>query len=102
MRSVGWDWGQWGQWDGIGVNGAGVPDPPHPIAAPYWVRRPQSGVFGPGETARLDCEVGGKPRPQIQWSINGVPIDGELRGVFGGLRGGLGKSEAKGSKEDKC
>ncbi|NXR41843.1 NGCA protein, partial [Zosterops hypoxanthus] len=38
-------------------------------------RRPQSGVFGPGETARLDCEVGGKPRPRITWSLNGVPLN---------------------------
>ncbi|NXM71113.1 NGCA protein, partial [Serilophus lunatus] len=37
--------------------------------------RPQSGVFGPGETARLDCVVGGKPRPHIAWRINGVPIE---------------------------
>ncbi|NWT10398.1 NGCA protein, partial [Vireo altiloquus] len=37
--------------------------------------RPQSGVFGPGETARLDCVVGGKPRPRIAWSLNGVPLE---------------------------
>ncbi|NXV06801.1 NGCA protein, partial [Cettia cetti] len=36
--------------------------------------RPQSGVFGPGEAARLDCAVGGKPRPRIAWSLNGVPL----------------------------
>ncbi|XP_054033254.1 neural cell adhesion molecule L1 [Dryobates pubescens] len=44
-------------------------------AAPYWVRQPQSGVFGPGESARLDCRVGGKPRPLLSWSINGVPLN---------------------------
>ncbi|NXB47462.1 NGCA protein, partial [Leucopsar rothschildi] len=36
--------------------------------------RPRSAVFGPGETARLDCEVGGKPRPRINWSLNGIPL----------------------------
>ncbi|NXL54948.1 NGCA protein, partial [Podilymbus podiceps] len=37
--------------------------------------RPQSGVFGPGETARLDCLVEGKPRPHVAWRLNGVPIE---------------------------
>ncbi|NXL40726.1 NGCA protein, partial [Glaucidium brasilianum] len=37
--------------------------------------RPQSGVFGPGETARLDCLVEGKPRPRVTWRLNGVPIE---------------------------
>lgn len=60
-------------------------------AAPYWVRRPQSGVFGPGETARLDCVVGGKPRPRLRWRLNGIPIDGrDSRGGLGSLEGLLG------------
>ncbi|NXV85513.1 NGCA protein, partial [Calonectris borealis] len=37
--------------------------------------RPQSGVFGPGETAGLDCRVEGKPRPRLAWRLNGVPIE---------------------------
>ncbi|NWJ07082.1 NGCA protein, partial [Crypturellus undulatus] len=37
--------------------------------------RPQSGVFGPGETVRLDCVVEGKPRPRVTWRLNGVPLD---------------------------
>ncbi|KAM6307728.1 LOW QUALITY PROTEIN: neural cell adhesion molecule L1, partial [Podargus strigoides] len=57
-------------------------------AAPYWVRRPQSGVFGPGETARLDCLVGGKPRPHVAWRINGVPIDEVAMGPRWALREG--------------
>ncbi|KAM3656121.1 LOW QUALITY PROTEIN: filamin-A-like [Ammospiza maritima maritima] len=60
------------------TNGLGTDRRSHRVtvqAAPYWLRRPQSGVFGPGETARLDCQVGGKPRPRVSWSLNGVPFD---------------------------
>ncbi|NXA01915.1 NGCA protein, partial [Nesospiza acunhae] len=40
--------------------------------------RPQSGVFGPGETARLDCQVGGKPRPGVPDSGRRTLRDGAL------------------------
>ncbi|MBN3278980.1 L1CAM protein, partial [Polyodon spathula] len=43
-------------------------------AAPYWVRQPESGVYGPGETVRLDCDVAGKPKPSVVWKINGEPL----------------------------
>lgn len=80
-----------GEYECVAENGRGTARGTHSVtveAAPYWVRRPQSGVFGPGETARLDCEVGGKPRPQIQWSINGVPIDALPGAERRWLRGG--------------
>ncbi|XP_058877699.1 neural cell adhesion molecule L1-like isoform X1 [Acipenser ruthenus] len=51
-------------------------------AAPYWVRQPESGLYGPGETVRLDCDVEGKPKPSIVWKINGEPLtdtDSDLR-----------------------
>ncbi|XP_028923525.1 neural cell adhesion molecule L1 isoform X1 [Ornithorhynchus anatinus] len=44
-------------------------------AAPYWSQKPESRCYGPGETVRLDCQVQGKPRPEVTWKINGVPLD---------------------------
>ncbi|XP_069501495.1 neural cell adhesion molecule L1 isoform X2 [Ambystoma mexicanum] len=43
-------------------------------AAPYWIKKPKSSMYSPGETARLDCEVYGKPKPKVTWKINGVPV----------------------------
>ncbi|XP_043936295.1 neural cell adhesion molecule L1 isoform X2 [Protopterus annectens] len=43
-------------------------------AAPYWIKKPENGVYGIGETVRLGCEVEGKPKPKITWKINGEPI----------------------------
>uniref|UniRef100_A0A8V5GZ41 Neural cell adhesion molecule L1 n=1 Tax=Melopsittacus undulatus TaxID=13146 RepID=A0A8V5GZ41_MELUD len=67
-----------GEYECVAENSQGRARSSHLVtveAAPYWVRRPQSGVFGPGEAARLDCAVQGKPRPLLSWRINGVPID---------------------------
>ncbi|XP_058390961.1 neural cell adhesion molecule L1 isoform X5 [Diceros bicornis minor] len=44
-------------------------------AAPYWLQKPQSHLYGPGETARLDCQVQGRPQPEITWRINGIPVE---------------------------
>uniref|UniRef100_A0A2K6UR91 Neural cell adhesion molecule L1 n=1 Tax=Saimiri boliviensis boliviensis TaxID=39432 RepID=A0A2K6UR91_SAIBB len=44
-------------------------------AAPYWLHKPQSHLYGPGETARLDCQVQGRPQPEITWRINGIPVE---------------------------
>ncbi|XP_025021470.1 neural cell adhesion molecule L1 isoform X2 [Python bivittatus] len=43
-------------------------------AAPYWIKIPTSQIYGPGENVRLDCEVDGKPKPKVSWSINGTPL----------------------------
>ncbi|KAM7410733.1 hypothetical protein PAMA_020938 [Pampus argenteus] len=43
-------------------------------AAPYWVKEPQSLMYAPGETVRLDCQAEGNPTPSITWSINGQPL----------------------------
>ncbi|KAI4872671.1 hypothetical protein NFI96_004120 [Prochilodus magdalenae] len=51
-------------------------------AAPYWTKEPQSQLYAPGETVKLDCLAEGIPTPHITWKINGVPIletDTELR-----------------------
>uniref|UniRef100_A0A8C8RSU6 Neural cell adhesion molecule L1 n=1 Tax=Pelusios castaneus TaxID=367368 RepID=A0A8C8RSU6_9SAUR len=48
-------------------------------AAPYWAQQPQSRVYGPGESVRLDCSVYGKPTPMVSWWINGlVPEPGRM------------------------
>lgn len=44
-------------------------------AAPYWLRKPQNELYAPGETARLDCQVQGRPQPQVTWRINGIPVN---------------------------
>uniref|UniRef100_A0A8C0W415 Neural cell adhesion molecule L1 n=1 Tax=Castor canadensis TaxID=51338 RepID=A0A8C0W415_CASCN len=44
-------------------------------AAPYWLHKPQSRLYGPGETARLDCQVQGRPQPEVTWRINGISVE---------------------------
>ncbi|XP_060794489.1 neural cell adhesion molecule L1.2 isoform X2 [Neoarius graeffei] len=43
-------------------------------AAPYWIKEPDSELYAPGETVKLDCQADGIPTPQITWSINGNPL----------------------------
>lgn len=45
-------------------------------AAPYWKKKPESALYAPGETVRLDCHAEGIPTPHIAWKINGVPFNG--------------------------
>ncbi|XP_078065563.1 neural cell adhesion molecule L1-like protein isoform X2 [Mustelus asterias] len=44
-------------------------------AAPYWIKKPRSKVYFSEENAELECEVGGQPRPQVQWKVNGKPLN---------------------------
>lgn len=44
-------------------------------AAPYWLRKPENELYAPGETARLSCQVHGRPQPQVTWRINGIPVN---------------------------
>ncbi|XP_034086549.1 neural cell adhesion molecule L1-like, partial [Gymnodraco acuticeps] len=48
-------------------------------APPYWVKKPQSLRYAPGETVRLDCQSEGIPTPKISWSINGELLSGTLK-----------------------
>ncbi|XP_067881889.1 neural cell adhesion molecule L1-like [Heterodontus francisci] len=41
-------------------------------AAPYWVRVPEDGIYGPGENVRLVCDIDAKPKAEIRWRVNGV------------------------------
>uniref|UniRef100_UPI00398EA5A3 neurofascin homolog (chicken) a n=1 Tax=Pristiophorus japonicus TaxID=55135 RepID=UPI00398EA5A3 len=44
-------------------------------AAPYWLNEPQNLVLAPGEYGRLLCRANGNPKPDIQWLVNGEPIE---------------------------
>ncbi|KAI1899907.1 hypothetical protein AGOR_G00066600 [Albula goreensis] len=57
-------------------------------AAPYWTKVPESQMYAPGETVRLNCDASGIPTPNVSWSINGNPVSGidqdKRRRVHGG------------------
>ncbi|XP_041051057.1 neurofascin homolog (chicken) a isoform X2 [Carcharodon carcharias] len=44
-------------------------------ASPYWLNKPQNLVLAPGEYGRLMCQANGNPKPDIQWLVNGEPIE---------------------------
>ncbi|XP_069798679.1 neurofascin-like [Narcine bancroftii] len=44
-------------------------------AGPYWLNEPQNLVLAPGEYGRLMCRAHGNPKPNIQWLVNGEPIE---------------------------
>lgn len=46
-----------------------------PSAAPYWLDKPTNLVLAPDENGRLVCRANGNPKPNIQWLINGQPIE---------------------------
>ncbi|GCB73790.1 hypothetical protein scyTo_0002872 [Scyliorhinus torazame] len=43
--------------------------------SPYWLNEPQNLVLAPGEYGRLMCQAYGNPKPDIQWLVNGEPIE---------------------------
>ncbi|GCC42318.1 hypothetical protein chiPu_0026209, partial [Chiloscyllium punctatum] len=69
-------------------------------AAPYWVKKPEDGVYGPGENVRLDCDVEAKPEARIHWRVNGVLLSGEsvLWGWGGRWGGGGGRTALWGTR----
>ncbi|XP_041835720.1 neurofascin homolog (chicken) a isoform X6 [Melanotaenia boesemani] len=44
-------------------------------AAPYWLDKPSNLVLAPDENGRLVCRATGNPKPNIQWLINGQPLE---------------------------
>lgn len=44
-------------------------------AAPFWISAPRNLILAPKETGILTCRVSGDPKPQIAWSVNGVPVE---------------------------
>ncbi|XP_053908237.1 neural cell adhesion molecule L1 isoform X2 [Cuculus canorus] len=80
-----------GEYECVAENSQGQARRSHLVtveAAPYWEQRPRSAVFGPGEAARLECEVGGRPPPRITWRLNGVPLNEAPGGARWAPRGG--------------
>uniref|UniRef100_A0A8C5BL72 Neurofascin homolog (chicken) a n=1 Tax=Gadus morhua TaxID=8049 RepID=A0A8C5BL72_GADMO len=46
--------------------------------APYWLDKPTNLVLAPDENGRLVCRASGNPRPQVQWLVNGEPVESSL------------------------
>ncbi|XP_047245990.1 neuronal cell adhesion molecule a isoform X4 [Girardinichthys multiradiatus] len=44
-------------------------------AAPFWISAPRNLILAPNETGILTCRVSGKPKPKINWFVNGRPIE---------------------------
>ncbi len=51
------------------------PEPLCCTAAPYWLDKPTNLVLAPDENGRLVCRANGNPKPNIQWLVNGQPIE---------------------------
>ncbi|KAJ0023980.1 hypothetical protein NQD34_003879, partial [Periophthalmus magnuspinnatus] len=50
----------------------------HVKAAPYWLDKPTDLVLAPDENGRLVCRANGNPKPNIQWLVNGQPLDSSV------------------------
>ncbi|XP_068940181.1 neural cell adhesion molecule L1-like protein isoform X4 [Petaurus breviceps papuanus] len=44
---------------------------------PRWTKKPESAVYSIGSSGILLCEAEGEPAPEIEWKINGLPVDQE-------------------------
>ncbi|XP_070973369.1 neuronal cell adhesion molecule-like isoform X6 [Oncorhynchus clarkii lewisi] len=44
-------------------------------AAPYWITTPRNLVLAPREKGQLICRASGTPKPNINWAMNGIPIE---------------------------
>uniref|UniRef100_A0A671TAB3 Neural cell adhesion molecule L1 n=1 Tax=Sinocyclocheilus anshuiensis TaxID=1608454 RepID=A0A671TAB3_9TELE len=44
-------------------------------AAPYWIKKPKSQLYAPGDTVKLECKADGIPSPEVTWSINDIDPD---------------------------
>ena len=48
------------------------------VAVPEFLEEPENKVMGVEEDVAFKCRAGGRPKPDIQWSINGVPAECKL------------------------
>ena len=46
-------------------------------AMPFFVTEPENVNTSEEEDAEFICEAGGRPKPSVTWSSNGVPFQGE-------------------------
>lgn len=51
-------------------------------AVPFWLEKPESLVLSRDDSGSIVCRADGIPRPQIQWMVNGEPINGEKDSSF--------------------
>ncbi|XP_036067801.1 neurofascin homolog (chicken) a isoform X15 [Oryzias melastigma] len=49
-----------------------------PTAAPYWLDKPTNLILAPDEHGRLVCRANGKPKPTIQWFVDGEPLEAKI------------------------
>uniref|UniRef100_A0A8C1H8Z1 Neural cell adhesion molecule L1 n=1 Tax=Cyprinus carpio carpio TaxID=630221 RepID=A0A8C1H8Z1_CYPCA len=54
-------------------------------AAPYWIKKPKSQLYAPGDTVKLDCKADGIPSPDVTWSINGNLLTDPKRSLKHGV-----------------
>lgn len=47
------------------------------VATPFWVRKPENLILSRDDSGQIVCQADGIPRPQIQWLVNGEPIEGQ-------------------------
>uniref|UniRef100_A0A3P9GZ20 Neural cell adhesion molecule L1 n=1 Tax=Oryzias latipes TaxID=8090 RepID=A0A3P9GZ20_ORYLA len=52
-------------------------------AAPYWLDKPTNLILAPDEGGRLVCRANGKPKPTIQWFVDGEPLEVRHREMLG-------------------
>ncbi|KAK8765388.1 hypothetical protein V5799_031996 [Amblyomma americanum] len=68
-----------GTYECLASNGVGA-DQTHAIdvkveSAPYWLHVPNNTVAAEGESVQFECAAAGVPEPELQWFVNGVPIE---------------------------
>ena len=45
------------------------------LATPTFIEEPENEIKAEEEDVTFVCRAGGKPRPNVEWSINGIPIE---------------------------
>lgn len=48
-------------------------------SAPYWIRAPNNTNAAQTESVQFECLAEGKPKPNLEWLINGMPLSSEKR-----------------------
>lgn len=72
-----------GTYECIASNGHGTQQS-HAISvsvssAPYWIRSPHNANAAQDENVQFECLAEGKPKPNLEWLLNGQPIDAQKR-----------------------